>query len=549
MPRTHVDANLILSPTRIELAVPSSADGIRSMMIEQGVWRDALASGFRPFDQWLAKSAAELNLPKNPRVMIYVSGTGFRTEITQNASPQRAVQGIAHVTMAEQFEHEDGLYQVTVSRLEGRPDASTKAVRYFISAELDSTLDRLVTFVERAGMRGEGVSTLALTHAVVVSRTVSARPCLVCDLGEHESIVALGEDDAVPLFRPFNVGVASLVDVYTRVLEQTGVEDPHLKSRDHVFRFGVPGRNDVLDDSIGLTGRDVLPILQPVLQRLAVEIKNTIRFGLEGRDTDSLRVELTGPASAIPGLARVLSSLLDTEITAPGNTDAAETTAPTLAQCVEAAGGVDNPLRPFRLIHQNEQSRLKKLIRVGALAAVVALGVEALITYGQIRGTSAELDALAPRLTEVRAFSDQSAEAVTLADELEAVRAAIDERIGDVVPWAAALNTIASSIADNTKLTDCRGFRESGAAWYRLGGEVELASPEDRTLGTLLDTLEKSDLIDRVVLESARIENRQEGAVQRFLVRLRLVTRPAAPEAVLLADQSTPSAAGDGGTP
>ncbi len=518
------------------------------MSFSPGVWRDAENSGFRPFDAWLARSAADLGLTRTPRVEIFTSGTGMRTDIFQAAGPERSALGIAHATMAEQFELGDGLYQVAVCRLEGRPDPESKAARYFACAETDAVLDRMAAFAERAGFRCVGISSLAQSHAKKVSRMVSEQPRLVCDLGEHESIVALGEGGAVPLFRPFSVGVAAFVDAYNRVLEQAAVEEPLARAREYVFRFGVPGRDQKLDETTGLTGRDVLPVLQPVIQRLAVEIKNTVRFGLEGRDPETLRVEMTGLASRVPGITDVLSSLLDTEIVGEDRpTGGDNTTPPACTDSVEPPQPGDNTLIPLRLIRKNEHRRINTMMKFGAVAAALALGVEALLTWGEIRDTSAELAALSPRIEAVRSFNVQSTLAERLARELDTVRIAIDERIGHVGPWAAALNSIASSLPENVNLRDCRGFRESNALWYRLSGEVELASSEDRTLGTMLDTLEKNAMIDMVELESARVEKRQDAAVQRFVIRLRLVSRPAAPDDVVLA--ATAESPDEGGTP
>lgn len=544
MPRQRHHAILILSPTRIEFA-PATSDEVRSMSFSSGVWRDAVASGFRPFDAWLTRAAAESGMPKSPSVSIHVSGTGMRTDILQTAGPERAAIGIAHATMSEQFDLEEGLYQVAVCRLEGRPDPDSKAARYFIAAETDTVLDRIVSFAERAGFCCSGVAPLARSHALRVSRLVASGSRLVCDLGEHESIVALGEDGVVPLFRPFSVGAASFIDAYSRVLEQAGIDDPQDTAREFVFRFGVPERDQMLDESRGLTGRDVLPLLQPVIQRFAVEIKNTIRFGLEGRDPESLRVEMTGLAAEIPGISGVLSSLLDTEIVARDTAEGRP--APPYLRSLEPDGAKSGVLRPLRLIRQAERSRLKKMMRFGAAAAMVALGAEALVTYGQIRRTSAELAALSPRVEAVRSFNVQSTLAERLAGELDTVRAAIDERIGGVGPWAPALNAIASSLPESIDLVDCRGFRESGALWYRLSGEVTLSSNEDRTLGAFLDTLEKSDFIETVELESARVEQRREAPVQRFVVRLRLVSIPAAPRDVMLVENDATPA--EGGTP
>ncbi|MBZ0171496.1 MAG: hypothetical protein K8E66_03875, partial [Phycisphaerales bacterium] len=160
MPRRHDDAILILSPTRIELAKTGDdpSPRVESMLIEQSVWRDAVASAFKPFDHWFGRAAAALGLPNNARVTVSLTGTRLRTEVSHHAGSERTVSGIAHATMAEQFEHKDGLYQVCVSRLDCRPSGDSNIAWHFISAEADSFLDDAVALVERAGFTCTGVS-------------------------------------------------------------------------------------------------------------------------------------------------------------------------------------------------------------------------------------------------------------------------------------------------------------------------------------------------------------------------------------------------------
>lgn len=551
MPR-HNEAILVFSPSRIELARLADPTGrVESMPYDQGIWRDAVSSAYKPFDHWLGRAAGSLGLSKNTRITVYLTGTRLRTEVSIHTGSERTVSGIAHATMAEQFEQQDGLYQVAVSRLEGRPNADSNTAWYFISADADSFLDDIVGFVERAGFVCAGVSSVALAHAKSVSAALSSQKetRLVCDVGEHETIVAMGENRAIPLFRPFSVGVASFTDVYVRVLEQEHIEDVQQRAREYVFRHGVPGRDQVLDQSLNLTGRDVLPMLQPVIQRLAVEIKNTLRFGLEGRDTESLHVELAGLASAMPGLASALSVNLDFEITASPGPHTDQPVIPSLTESVIAVPADLNPLRPLRLTREMARSRFKTCTRLGCVAAAIALGVEAMLAFGDIRASTAELKTLEPRMTVVRDYNQQSGRAASLASELGAVRGVIDERVGNVARWAPALRVIAGAMQDNTRLVDCRGFHESGHAWYRLSGEVELRTAEDRTLGVFLDTLEHNDMIDLVELESARVENGAEGAIQRFVLRVRLITQPAAPESVVLAGPTEPADDAEGGIP
>ncbi|USN98757.1 MAG: hypothetical protein H6810_11425 [Phycisphaeraceae bacterium] len=554
MPRTRSEAILILSPSRIELARtdrlgrPSEA-----MWYSPEFWADAEASGYKTLDHWLGRAFTSMGLKKKTPVTVCLSGTSLRTEVSHHAGAGRAVYGHAHATMAEQFDHRDGLYQVAVSRLDARPGIEGDDAWYYISAESDSVLDALVAFVERAGLVCRGITGLGLMHARAVATRLAGmvEAKLVCDVGEHESIVAMGVDHTVPLFRPFNVGLAPFVDAYARVLEQAGAGESLSRARAFVFSHGIPSRDDMIDESLGLSGRSILPVLQPVIQRLAVEIKNTLRFGLNDGAIDSARVELDGLAARVPGLAAALSGYITCEISCGGSSERAHGGAEPSACYVDALRGEtlgDNLLRPLRLVRQHHQKLFNKCLRVGAVTAALVLGAEALLAFADIRNTTTELASLRPRLDAVERFNQQSGDAVTLAADLSAVRGAIDERMGDVARWGPGLAVIARSMDERTHLLDCRGIHESGRAWYRLSGEVDLQGPEDRTLGILLDAIEADPMFDAVELESARVETRNSAAVQRFIVRVRLVTQPAAPHSVVLAAPAS-ATAGEGAGP
>lgn len=537
MPRTRDHAILVLSPSRLELAVPDGR--VESMAFDPALWKDALSNGLRPFDHWFASAAAALGLRHRSAVTLAVTGTSLRTEVFHHAGSEREINGIAHASVAEQFEHHDGLYQVAVSRLEGKPEIDSSAARYFISAECDAVLDTMIGFVERASFRCRGVTSLAHAHAHAVSRTLSRLPeqRIVCDVGEHDSIIAVGGEKSVPLFRPFGVGVAAFIDVYRRLLEPHDKDAAAVlqRARASVFRHGVPARDSILDPAQGITGRDVLPMLQPVIQRMAVEIKNTLRFGLTSRETDGRRVELSGMASRIPGLAPAIAVHLDYEIVVAPCPEGPDANAPAYADTLRTAGRDHTPLRSFRLSRQCTRERFNTLMRAGGLAAAVALGFEALIVYADIRDATATLRDLEPGLAAVREYHDQAARAAALADELSSVRGVIDERVGSVARWAPAVDAIAEAVGENTRLLDCRGYQEDRHAWLRFSGEVTLRSGEERTLGVLLDTIDRHDMFDLLELESARTDQPAGEPVQRFTVRVRLVTEPAVPDALVIA--------------
>ncbi|MEM7623856.1 MAG: hypothetical protein AAF235_11720, partial [Planctomycetota bacterium] len=83
------------------------------------------------------------------------------------------------------------------------------------------------------------------------------------------------------------------------------------RARRSLFSGGIPERDAPLTGFVGLQGRDVLPALQPVLQRLVIEVRQTLRFGTIDDNLAPRRLWLHGAGARIPGLADVLSETLD----------------------------------------------------------------------------------------------------------------------------------------------------------------------------------------------------------------------------------------------
>lgn len=541
MARSRDSAILTISPSRVELATVGSvrAGRVEAMALEPAMWQDAQGSAYRTLDSWLQRSSDALGLRPGTPVRVAVTGTSLRGEIIQHPAGRRAAIGLAYASMADQFDASGGLHHVTTRPLPGRPETGSKSVRSFVSAETDATLDALASLVERAGFRCSGVTAFASAHAAVVCREVAAskETRIVCDVGKHESVIAVGGRGVVTLLRPFNIGVAAFIDAYRRsVSDKAGDSAAAMdRARELCFRHGVPGRGDVLDEAIGLTGRDALPLLQPVIQRLAVEVKNTIRFGLRSALTDSVRIEFTGQAPVVPGLIAAVASHLEADSVLIEDSPSTPAEGQPYAAVLLAAPPDPTPLRPLRLARRLARSRSRRVMVAGVGLAAVVLGLEAALVSGDIRREERERRALEPRLALVRGAQEQAGRASLIAEDLRLIRSTIDERLGERARWSCALGMLAGAITDRARLRECRGSSESGRAWLRLSGEIALESPDDRALATLLDTLERNDFFDLVELESARVEQRGEKASQRFSMRLRLVGEPFAPIPALVA--------------
>ncbi|MEZ6211894.1 MAG: hypothetical protein R3B46_11690 [Phycisphaerales bacterium] len=90
-----------------------------------------------------------------------------------------------------------------------------------------------------------------------------------------------------------------------------------------LFEIGLPERDTVVDAARSIRGSDILALISPVLQRCVVQVRQTLRFGLDEGARTHARLRVEGPGSRIPGLAEMISEETGLPLDGVGETGAA----------------------------------------------------------------------------------------------------------------------------------------------------------------------------------------------------------------------------------
>ncbi len=133
-------------------------------------------------------------------------------------------------------------------------------------------------------------------------------------IGEHSSVLAARAGGALKFVRILSLGTENLIEAMCRPLRVrvTGALQPeefalsHTQARAILAQFGIPSPGTVLDEARGVDASALLPVIQPVLQRLAIEIKQSLRFGLSEEQRAAMILHVDGPGSIIARLGELI---------------------------------------------------------------------------------------------------------------------------------------------------------------------------------------------------------------------------------------------------
>jgi Tfp pilus assembly protein PilN len=347
-------------------------------------------------------------------------------------------------------------------------------------------------------------------------------------LGESGSVLAVGSPGRLRFVRSLGVGAGALVDALTRPMRgRAESEAAVVLKRGEALALleaqGIPRPQQTIDQERGLEGSAALPLLQPVLQRLAIDIKQSLRFGLNEAERAGVTLWLDGPFAAVPRLSEVIGQNAGITVgtgDGPGRSVNAWAELP----------GCELNLLPEPL----ERAATLERVRHGMWAGVGVAGL-AVVLYGALTwltlGSEEQRLVMVQRqkaaLSERLAVSQRAREAER---ESVATRWRVQTVMGARAPWPHVLGLLAESVPVGVKLTsvDLTGVEDdklvcavSGVIDQKTAGSDFAAVLEQfsRSLGA-------SAIVQSVRLGSVQREATGEGAQQRFDLSVQVVGVP-----------------------
>jgi len=306
---------------------------------------------------------------------------------------------------------------------------------------------------------------------------------------------------------------------------------------------GIPNPSEVIE-SQDLQGRNLLPLLEPVLQRFAQQLIQWLTFAsTTDGGVEINRVSLVGPCAHVNGMADALAGRLSRDmavvdwLSEVGLSHKAETKVGAMAA---ACGAILSPSANPNLITPNEKQarRVRRLCKsttvVGPMVAAAALAFAFLINHasGGLQSAAGSVDSDMARLLEVKARNEQL---LAQRQSMERMQAELDSFAAATPNWLGLMKEFSFILPEGVaieRLTGRMVDKQLRVAMEALAVETATTAGCDQMIEETLRALEQSPFSKAVhLINVGRSDPRSGQKTARLNVEIELVYRtPASPQ-------------------
>ncbi len=527
----------------------SAVCGRRRVLLDRAEWPTPWSAGLDQLRPQLSEAIASLGCAGLPTTIVYSLPGTF---VTVSACPQ--VAGTANALQAARlalasvatFPLDCNPSDARVFHEDPRPNrgrgagnkeqpADSARLHTIAAADQDAHVAALGAWAESAGLKvesvvpAEAVLTAAAARAATCTDDRAGGAChgprAVLWMGLHQSVLAVGNGAKLELVRTISTGAETLVDALLRPIRPKstpGTEtttDPatitleRTAARRLLSTVGIPAPQQQLPELPGCDGTCILPILQPTLQRLAVEIKQSLRFGTDESVRSGLTLSIRGEGSQIPGLTEVLARLAGVSpAQGAGKGTAAEAAASQLL--TDEAHGLRASL-PCLLGGEASDAMLTRGMRrgllIGACAAAVMLSFEGVSIFFSFAKERERLAAAKLNAAGAGALASVQERALNARLATSGLSRRVSETLGNTPDWSAVMTVLAEQSPGSIRITSLEMSAESREAVCHVAGYVRRKETQDPAgeIRRFIESLSRVPLVSSVRL----------GVTQRGTVR------------------------------
>ena len=535
-----------ISPTRLEVAVlrGDSVATSRVQRLELPNYADAWPGALDSIRPQLASMVADMQVADAQATVLYASPTAATAVFSgaESAGAAGAAKA-ARLALAEAagFALESNPHDLERLTTDKPGDPSQPPQVHTLGiADTEPTAQALAECISRAGLVPLALvpidvpgTTAAVDAALRISKDGSV--ALVLFAGEHGSALAAASGGRLRFIRQIAIGTESLVGALAREIRTgpdggtTALSAPDAATL--VFASGIPERAQVFDAQRGIKGDAVLPLVQPILQRCVVDIKQSMRFGLDEKEREKATLYAIGPGSRVP---RLLPVIAEQTGLAAGKTD--QNAAGNIEAWVCGRRVLVN-LLPRGLRAQKTGRRHRRALWVGVGVALALTGVDTTLTRMSIAEQTQAVAALKQRLEAAKPSLAIQERLLQTQSGVASAQQRIAAKMNAVGDWDAAMAMIARQTPSTIRLIQVHCNFDGGKPTCHLVGHAPLSAQADSNaaLKAYMDALTATPIVRSCRLGATQRGESDHGPVQNFEMSLVLVELPAQPR--------TPSAA------
>jgi hypothetical protein len=265
-----------------------------------------------------------------------------------------------------------------------------------------------------------------------------------------------------------------------------------------------------MGEAVKLDSDRVLPLLQPALQRFAVEIKQTMRFGLPEGESSRAELILAGPGAAIPGLADTLSTLIETSVRVQ-NAEADH--ARERIQAVMPLG-----MTPAATDARRARHRLMAAAAAGAIFAGAAIATDLSWSRSEVERLRTIVAENERQLEVVRTKVAARDKLDSLSETLGKLDTLAEATVGSAPSWAAGIALASKLGVPGLEVHELTGLSASDGPTLIIKGILPAPEGQPNPVSALLEKLNASPLASQVRIGSSRLVESHGSRAVHFSV-------------------------------
>lgn len=522
-----------LSPSGVRVAIIAGGEisRVERVTLEPEQFEEGWKKNLQPFDDALRSALNTLGVRPGSPALVLFHGPHSVADVFHAPASGVAAMRAADLYLQQTLPNVQGGWMTARKVLAEVPDAhvapstatspaqnAKPGTRTLMLTVADSAADGdvLAHWLRRCGLTIMGVlpTKAAMLHQAMTSDPMqaSAQPRVYVHMGEHAMTIAGWVEGKLCLARCAEVGYSLLCDAVFRTGRGQKLGDVFTREYANrlTFSVGLPRRGEMMDQGLNFRGDDVLPLVQPALQRFAIELRQTLRFGMLESDLARVKLWVGGPGAAITGLGTALGDSLDlaSECLASRASGAAEDQVGDLPLAL-AMRSEHVWMTPPSAQVQHVAKVTRKALRAGV--AVAALGLCALGTHAFMnsRKYASEIATLQPRIAEIEEAKASQAALEGIKSRESAIRRLLSEALGERPTWKSPLVFLSHVDAPGIEFTEIMGDygqSDKEIPTLTLRGRAPIADDEGDSIMQLLAAVKAEKYVADARIVSANTE-------------------------------------------
>lgn len=341
-------------------------------------------------------------------------------------------------------------------------------------ADRDDTLRSLYAWLNRCGVRVSGMIPSSVASVVVASEQAQSLDdeTAVFYLDAHCGVLCYATNNRLKLVRPTDIGYNKLAESYLQVFQEhqeknDGGENPTQcciqDALNCLVDNGIPFQPQQYKD-IELRS-SVLPRMAPVLQRIGIDVKQTIRFGIGG-ETMLKNLVVAGPGAAIPNITRAVGEHLELHMQLAAGHEQFEPAVSggfgTTEQQFIAMSKSIPVLLPRIAGDERSRKQLQRAVSIGAVLALGAIAGQFAYYSSQRSHFEAEIQNDSARYQKVAQFEQMQQQAHEVHGMLGDISKLVASHTEPQPYWETPLAEIGQFVGNGIRIQELRGEYDSG---------------------------------------------------------------------------------------